>query len=111
MDRAHDILRTAKTSPISDPQPPSRPETENPASHRHDWPVFLAALLVPMCCLLPLLLVSLTAWLATQDFEVAAPLAWGFGGAVIAVAALWLGLRSVRRAARRRTGGDDACCG
>ena len=71
-----------------------------PASR--NWPVVVAAVILPICCLAPLLLASFSAWLAALELELAGPLALAVVGLVFGA-----GLIAFRLHRARGTGKAD----
>jgi hypothetical protein len=68
---------------------------ENPGSEPSgkEW---MAALLAPLCCLTPLLLLAFASWVASETFEFSWPLVLAVGGAVIAAGLTFWGIRRAR---------------
>jgi hypothetical protein len=79
-----------------------------PANREHQ-PSAWGVLLLPLCCLLPLVLISLVSWIATTSFELSAPLL--IGGAVVVAGLILWGIRRHRRADRHAAQNEPDKCG
>lgn len=111
MNQVKSVVRATDSASIVDASDADSTKVNRSRPSSRDWPVVAAAVLLPICCLAPLLLPSFGAWFATRELDVMAPLALAIVGALFGASLIAFRLHRARGAGKADLNGSKDICG
>ena len=111
MNQFKGVVRATDPASIANASDADPPEENRDQPTSRDWPVVAAAVLLPICCLAPLLLVSFGAWFAALEFEVMGPLALAIVGVFFGAGLIAFRLHRARGAGKAELKVSRDICG
>jgi hypothetical protein len=100
MNQVKGVVRATDSASIANAPDADPPEGNQDQPTSQDWPIVAAAVLLPICCLAPVLLVSFGAWFAALEFEVMGPLALAIAGVLLGAGLIAFRLHRARGAGK-----------
>lgn len=111
MNQIKDVIRTTDPASIANaPAPDLREGNPDQPTSRH-WPVIAAMVILPICCLAPLLLASFGAWFAALEFGVLGPVALAIVGVLFGAGLIAFRLHRARCAGKADLKVSKDICG